>query len=71
MVELGKIANIKIGIAPTDVGEKFFFVQFPIPYTLEVQNLPTSSLFNYVRVRHPFKLDVPLAHSCMVVGYLM
>ena len=58
MVELGKIANIKIGIAPTDVGEKFFFVQFPIPYTLEVQNLPTSSLFNYVRVRHPLKLDV-------------
>ena len=58
MVELGKIASIKIGIAPTDVGEKIFFVQFPIPYTLEVQNLPTSSLFNYVRVRHPFKLDV-------------
>ena len=60
MPELGKITDIEIGIAPTDVAENFFFVQFPIPYTLEVQNLPTSSLFNYVRVRHPFKLDVKI-----------
>ena len=69
MVELGKIANIETGIAPPDVGEKFFFVQFPIPYTLEVQNLPTSSLFNYVRVRHPFKLDV--GHTDVIVEIVM
>ena len=58
MVELGKTGNIEMGIAPTDLDEKFFFFQFPVPYTLEVQNLPTSSPFNYVRVHDPFRLHV-------------
>ena len=31
MPELGKIADIEIGIAPTDVGEKFFLSNFQSP----------------------------------------
>ena len=42
--------EVVIVISSTDVDQKSFFDQFLILYIIEVQKLPTSCLFNFVRV---------------------